>query len=99
MSVLTEKMQSDNQRKENKKIEREEQAKKKAEAEEAKEAEGRKKQRRRTIKKDTAFSGRCTAEAWDLFDKINSREGMSNNSVLNMLINQYIRQKRHILDD
>lgn len=53
----------------------------------------------RDDKRSKTLSLRVYADIHDAFTKINRRRGMSTNSVLNMLITQYIRENKDILDD
>lgn len=53
----------------------------------------------RNDKRSKTLSLRVYTDIHDAFTKINRRRGMSTNSVLNMLITQYIRDNRDILDE
>lgn len=49
--------------------------------------------------KDKGFSVKTTPSTFDKFSRINQYYGMSNNSVINMLITKYIQDNKHILDE
>ena len=51
----------------------------------------------RDDKRSKTLSLRVYADIHDAFTRINRRRGMSTNSVLNMLITQYIRENKDIL--
>ena len=53
----------------------------------------------RNDKRSKTLSLRVYNDIHDAFTKINRRRGMSTNSVLNMLITQYIRDNRDILEE
>lgn len=53
----------------------------------------------RNDKRSKTLSLRVYTDIHDAFTKINRRRGMSTNSVLNMLITQYIRDNRDILEE
>ncbi len=53
----------------------------------------------RNDKRSKTLSLRVYNDIHNDFTKINRRRGMSTNSVLNMLITQYIRDNRDLLDD
>lgn len=48
-------------------------------------------------KKDKVISAKVYPETWETFTEINRAQGMTNNSVINMLISEYIREKKEIL--
>ena len=47
--------------------------------------------------KDKMISAKVYPETWATFTAINKAQGMTNNSVINMLISQYIRENKEIL--
>ena len=49
-------------------------------------------------KKDKVISAKVYPDTWELFTAINKAQGMTNNSVINMLISNYIRDKKEILE-
>ena len=53
----------------------------------------------RSDKRSKTLSWRVYNDIHDAFTRINRRRGMSTNSVLNMLITQYIRENKDILED
>ena len=48
--------------------------------------------------KDKVISAKVYPETWATFTAINKAQGMTNNSVINMLISEYVRNKKEILD-
>ena len=48
-------------------------------------------------KKDKVVTAKVYPDTWELFTRINKAQGMSNNSVINMLISEYVRDKKEIL--
>ncbi len=48
--------------------------------------------------KDKVISAKVYPETWATFTAINKAQGMTNNSVINMLISEYIRNKKEILE-
>lgn len=48
--------------------------------------------------KDKVISAKVYPETWAAFTAINKAQGMTNNSVINMLISEYVRDKKVILD-
>ena len=53
----------------------------------------------RSDKRSKTLSLRVYDDIHDAFTKINRRRGMTTNSVLNMLITQYIRDNKDFLED
>lgn len=49
--------------------------------------------------KEKQISAKVNEKYYTLFTKINKAQGMSNNSVLNSLINKYVRENKGILDE
>lgn len=49
--------------------------------------------------KDKQISAKVNTETYAAFSKINEAQGMSNNSVLNMLISQYVRANKDIIEE
>ena len=49
-------------------------------------------------KKDKVVTAKVYPETWADFTAINRAQGMTNNSVINMLISEYIRNKKEILE-
>ncbi|MDY6294863.1 MAG: hypothetical protein SPL45_01000, partial [Schwartzia succinivorans] len=49
--------------------------------------------------KDLQISAKVNKEIYSLFTKINEANGLSNNSSLNLLINNYVRDKKYLLDE
>lgn len=49
-------------------------------------------------KKDKVVTAKVYPETWANFTAINKAQGMTNNSVINMLISEYVRNKKEILD-
>ena len=49
--------------------------------------------------KDKQISAKVNEVSYDLFTQINKKQGLSNNSALNMLINKYNRENKGILDE
>lgn len=49
--------------------------------------------------KDKQISAKVNAGTYAAFTKINEAQGMSNNSVLNMLISKYVRENREIIEE
>lgn len=48
-------------------------------------------------KKDKVVTAKVYPETWADFTAINRAQGMTNNSVINMLISNYVRDKKEIL--
>lgn len=48
-------------------------------------------------KKDKVVTAKVYPETWADFTAINKAQGMTNNSVINMLISEYVRNKKEIL--
>ena len=48
--------------------------------------------------KDKVISAKVYPETWATFTAINHAQGMTNNSVINMLISEYVRNKKEILN-
>lgn len=48
-------------------------------------------------KKDKVITAKVYPETWELFTLINKEQGMSNNSVINMLVSEYVRDNKDIL--
>lgn len=48
-------------------------------------------------KKDKVISAKVFPDTWETFTEINRAQGMTNNSVINMLISEYVRNKKEIL--
>lgn len=48
--------------------------------------------------KDKVISAKVYPETWTTFTAINKAQGMTNNSVINMLISQYVRDNKEILE-
>ena len=48
-------------------------------------------------KKDKVITAKVYPETWAHFTAINKAQGMTNNSVINMLISEYVRNKKEIL--
>lgn len=48
-------------------------------------------------KKDKVVTAKVYPETWAEFTAINKAQGMTNNSVINMLISEYVRNKKEIL--
>ena len=48
--------------------------------------------------KDKVVSAKVYPETWAKFTAINRAQGMTHNSVINMLISQYIRDNKEILE-
>lgn len=48
-------------------------------------------------KKDKVITAKVYPETWELFTLINKEQGMSNNSVINMLVSEYVRNNKDIL--
>lgn len=49
--------------------------------------------------KDKQISAKVNEKTYAMFTKINKAYGLSNNSTLNMLISEYVRDKKDILKD
>lgn len=49
-------------------------------------------------KKDKVITAKVYPETWADFTAINKAQGMTNNSVINMLISEYVRSKKEILE-
>ena len=49
--------------------------------------------------KDKQISAKVNSETYAAFTEINRALGMSNNSALNMIIADYVREKRYVLED
>ena len=49
--------------------------------------------------KDNQISAKVNMKLYSAFTTINKRQGVSNNSALNMLIANYVRENRDILED
>lgn len=49
-------------------------------------------------KKDKVITAKVYPETWAEFTAINKAQGMTNNSVVNMLISEYVRNKKEILE-
>lgn len=49
--------------------------------------------------KDKQISGKVNTKTYEAFKLINKRQGISNNSAINMLINKYIRENKQILNE
>lgn len=47
-----------------------------------------------TPKKDKVITAKVYPETWTYFTAINKAQGMTNNSVINMLISEYVRNKK-----
>ena len=47
-------------------------------------------------KKDKVITAKVYPETWELFTLINKEQGMSNNSVINMLVSEYVRNNKDI---
>jgi len=45
-------------------------------------------------KKDKVITAKVYPETWQAFTDINKAQGMTNNSVINMLISEYVRSKK-----
>lgn len=48
-------------------------------------------------KKDKVITAKVYPDTWEIFTAINKAQGMTNNSVINMLISEYVRSKKEIL--
>lgn len=48
-------------------------------------------------KKDKVITAKVYPDTWASFTAINRAQGMTNNSVINMLISEYVRSKKEIL--
>ena len=48
-------------------------------------------------KKDKVVTAKVYPDTWAIFTAINKAQGMTNNSVINMLISEYVRNKKEIL--
>lgn len=49
--------------------------------------------------KDKAISAKVNSNMYALFTAINREIGLSNNSALNMIISEYVREKKYLLDE
>lgn len=49
--------------------------------------------------KDKMISAKVNSQTYAQFTEINTVNGMSNNSVINMLITKYVRENKHLLDE
>ena len=49
-------------------------------------------------KKDKVITAKVYPKTWADFTAINRAQGMTNNSVVNMLISEYVRSKKEILE-
>ena len=49
-------------------------------------------------KKDKVITAKVYPKTWADFTAINKAQGMTNNSVVNMLISEYVRSKKEILE-
>lgn len=49
-------------------------------------------------KKNKVVTAKVYPDTWEVFTSINRAQGMTNNSVINMLISNYIRDKKEILE-
>ena len=49
--------------------------------------------------KDKQISAKVNAKTYSMFTQINKAYGLSNNSTLNMLISEYVREKKDVLKD
>ncbi len=45
-------------------------------------------------KKDKVITAKVYPETWQIFTEINKAQGMTNNSVINMLLSEYVRSKK-----
>lgn len=52
-----------------------------------------------STQKDKQISAKVNETVYDQFTAINKRQGLSNNSALNMLINKYVRENKGILEE
>lgn len=53
----------------------------------------------RSKEKDRQISAKVNSKTYDLFKRINAEEGISNNSSLNMLITNFVREKKYLLEN
>ena len=51
-----------------------------------------------TRKKDKIVTAKVYPDTWAAFTAINKAQGMTNNSVINMLVSEYVRNKKEILE-
>lgn len=51
----------------------------------------------RTGQKDRTFSGKINSGLWNTFAEICKTQGLSRNSCLNLLISNYVEQKKYLL--
>ena len=51
-----------------------------------------------SVTKDKVVTAKVYPETWADFTAINRAQGMTNNSVINMLISEYVRNKKEILE-
>ena len=49
--------------------------------------------------KDKPISAKVNSNMYALFTAINRESGLSNNSALNMLISEYVREKKYLLNE
>lgn len=49
--------------------------------------------------KNKQISAKVNSETYELFTQINRINGLSNNSSLNLLITNYVREKKFLLED
>lgn len=49
--------------------------------------------------KDRSFSGKINSGVYELFTAINKKNGLSNNSALNLIITEYVREKKYLLEE
>jgi hypothetical protein len=54
---------------------------------------------KRKIEKDKQISVKVNSETYEKFAVICSKEGISRNSALNMLISHYVRDNEYLLED
>ena len=48
--------------------------------------------------KDKMISGKINSGLWNTFSEICKKQGLSKNSCLNLLISNYVEQKKYLLD-
>lgn len=55
--------------------------------------------RKISSQKSTMISAKVNPKQYDLFKKINTQKGVSNNSIINLLISSYNSKNKHYLDE
>ena len=53
----------------------------------------------KNVFKDKVISAKVNSSMYATFTAINQAQGLSNNSALNMIMSEYVRSNKHILDE